>query len=96
MQIGDKRREIDGIDRELVAMLNRRAAIAKEISMLKCSAGLPIVDNQREDEILRGLVCDNAGVIEDAALVRIYRTILSESRRIQANVRAELSNGVGK
>lgn len=97
MKIEQKRNEIDEIDARVVDMLNRRAAIAKEISILKLSAGLPIVDEHREAEVLRRLAQSNHGEISDAAMARIYRSILDESRRIQASVRAEMAaNGVCK
>ena len=46
MQTEEKRHEIDAIDRAILDLLNRRAAIAKDISRIKLSAGLPIVDQQ--------------------------------------------------
>lgn len=97
MNIEQKRREIDVIDANIADLLNRRAAIAKDISMLKLSAGLPIVDEHREDDVLRGLARSNQGEISHAAMARIYRAILDESRLIQAAVRTEMAaNGARK
>ena len=97
MRIEEKRREIDEIDAGVLDLLNRRAAVAREISTLKMSAGLPIVDEGREDEVLRRLASANPGLIDDVAVARIWRAILEESRRMQAKVRAEsVTNGVGK
>src|SRR5258706_13177064 len=97
MQIEEKRNQIDAIDEAILDLLNRRAAIAKDISLIKLSAGLPIADLQREDEVLRRLAQANLGLIEDTAVARIYRIILDESCRIQANVRAELAaNGASR
>ena len=97
MPIDQKRREIDVIDANIADLLNRRAAVAKEISMLKLSAGLPIVDEQREDDVLRGLARATHGEISHAAMARIYRAILDESRLVQASLRTELAaNGANK
>ena len=97
MQIEEKRNEIDAIDEAILDLLNRRAAIAQEISLVKLGAGLPIVDEQREAEILRRLAQANSGFIDDTAIARIYRIILDESRRVQTKVRAELAaNGAGR
>lgn len=97
MKIEGKRREIDVIDANIADLLNRRAAIAREISILKLSAGLPIVDAHREAEVLRNLTRANDRHISDASLTRIYQTILDESRQIQASVRDEMAaNGVCK
>jgi len=97
MQIEEKRNEIDAIDEAIVDLLNRRAAISKDISLIKLSAGLPIMDRQREDDVLRRLTRANSGLIDDAAVARIYRIILDESRRIQAKVHADLAvNGASR
>ena len=47
------RREIEELDRELVALLVRRVARSKEIGSLKRSAGLPTLDPAREAEVIR-------------------------------------------
>ena len=91
LKIEEKRIEIDAIDKAILDLLNRRAAIAKDISLIKLSAGLPIVDQQREDEVLRRLTQANLGLIDDVAVARIYRIILDESRRIQSEIRADLA-----
>ena len=97
MKLEEKRRQIDEIDDAIVELLNGRSAVAKEIALLKMSGGLPIADAEREDEILRRLIQRNAGGIEDAALIRIYGTILDESRRIQLDARNKLAaNGAVK
>ena len=96
MEIEEKRREIDMIDTAVVEMLNRRAAIAKELSMIKMGAGLPIRDQKRENEILRRLSRANPGVIDDVAIARIYNVIFDESRRIQSEVRVDLESQATK
>jgi chorismate mutase len=83
MKLEDWRTEIDEIDAEIVSLLIRRARIAKKIGVLKAKAGLPIVDAQREDEILRRILKNNGPVLPDEAMIRIYRKILHESRQIQ-------------
>ena len=46
------RREIDGIDAELVTLLKRRMAAAAEIAALKGANGLPVLDSERERALL--------------------------------------------
>lgn len=91
MKLEEKRKQIDRIDDAIVELLNSRAAIAKEIAMLKMSGGLPIADTEREGEVLRRLAQRNTGEIDDAALISVYRKILEESRRIQLNMKARLN-----
>ncbi len=91
MKIEEKRKEIDVIDAAIVNLLDRRAAISKELSLVKARAGLPVIDEERENEVIKHQLGRSSGTIDDGALVRIYRTILDESRRIQTTVRSELS-----
>lgn len=83
MKLDDCRKVIDEIDSEILLLLNRRAALSQKIGRLKTVAGLPIVDETREESVVRRLIRENPGEIGDAALVNIYREILGESRRIQ-------------
>ncbi len=91
MQIENKRREIDALDDAIVDLLNRRAALAKDISIIKLGAGIPIVDEHREHVVLQRLKQNNEGVIDDMAITRVYRTILDESQRIQAEIQSKLA-----
>jgi chorismate mutase len=85
MKLEESRRKIDAIDTEILILLNRRAEVSREIGVMKLTAGLPILDQTREDDIIRRIARENEGAIRDRAVVGIYRTILEESRRIQAD-----------
>ena len=93
MKLEDWRNEIDLIDAEIVRLVNQRAKIAQKIGVLKASAGLPIVDATREDEILRNVAASNQGVLKNEAIVRIFRGIIHESRQIQVKTQAKITNG---
>ena len=86
MRLEDSRKQIDEIDSEIVALLNRRALVSRQIGELKTRAGLPVVDIDREDVVLLRIVRDNAGKFDSGSLMRIYREVLDESRRIQTTV----------
>ena len=86
MKLEDWRSEIDSIDTEIAQLLNRRADAAKKIGALKATAGLPIVDAEREEIVLRGICGKNQGVLEDQSLIRIFRQIICESRQIQTKI----------
>ncbi len=91
MKLEKRRNEIDAIDAEILTLLNRRAAIAKEIGVLKTQAGLPLVDWVRESEIIHGLMQQNDGMdLEDEAVGRIYERILTESRLLQVKASSEV------
>ncbi len=83
MNIEECRKVIDAIDTEILVLLNRRALLSRRVGRIKTGAGLPILDEAREDIVLRRIVRENPGDIGDRALASIYREILDESRRIQ-------------
>lgn len=77
MDLGPIREQIDGLDRDIVDILNRRLALAAEIGKLKRSAGGQIYVAEREDAVLRKVEQLNAGPIKNEALRAIYREIMS-------------------
>ncbi|HVE58723.1 MAG TPA: chorismate mutase [Pyrinomonadaceae bacterium] len=93
MKLEDWRNEIDSIDAEIVRLINQRAKIAQKIGVLKASAGLPIVDETREDAILRKAAGGNKGVLKNEAIIRIFRGIIRESREIQVETQEKMTNG---
>jgi chorismate mutase/prephenate dehydratase len=93
MKLEETRKLIDEIDTEILELLNRRAEMSLQIGRIKMQAGLPIEDPDREDVVLSRLVRESAGAIDDTALLRIYRQVLAESRRIQREAAAEIRAG---
>ncbi|OHE88254.1 MAG: prephenate dehydratase [Verrucomicrobia bacterium RIFCSPLOWO2_12_FULL_64_8] len=77
MNLDSIRRKIDDLDARLVALLNRRLALAAEIGKVKRRQGGPIYVAEREDQVLRKVVAQNQGPLKDAALRAIYREIMS-------------------
>ena len=76
------RDEIDAIDAELLSLLNRRAGAALEVGRRKRGAGLPLRDAKREREILARACAGTRGPLGPAAIERLFRAILAESRRV--------------
>jgi monofunctional chorismate mutase len=85
MKLDEWRSEIDEIDGEIVALLERRAKVSHKIGALKAHAGLPIADPEREANIIRRLNAKSTGAMPGDSLGRIYNRILHESRSIQAD-----------
>ena len=77
MDLEPIREQIDGLDREIVQLLNRRLALAAEIGKLKRSAGGQIYVAEREDAVLRKISELNRGPIKNEALQAIYREVMS-------------------
>jgi chorismate mutase len=96
MRIEDCREEIDRIDGELLRLLNRRALLALEIGEIKARAGLPVLDEGREREVVSRSAVANKGPLCGASVARIFRRIIRESRRAEERVReSRRADGLG-
>src|SRR3954469_3265608 len=81
VKLTQNRVQIDQIDRQIVALLNQRAAVVARIGDLKKEANLPVAAPAREEQVLN-LAVENgkAGPLPPAAIRRIYQVILNEMR----------------
>jgi chorismate mutase/prephenate dehydratase len=77
------RQEIDALDQELLALLNRRQTLAQTIGRLKNLEGRGTLDFQREAEVLAHLMHLNPGPLSQAALRHIFREVISAAREVQ-------------
>jgi monofunctional chorismate mutase len=82
MTLEQKRKDIDDIDAEILALLNRRAEVVRELGKIKLRSGMPVVDWLREAEIIKR-AGSNSGALRDGSADRIYRAILREARQIE-------------
>jgi chorismate mutase len=83
MDIADWRRQIDEVDRRLVALLNERAKAAQEIGKLKRNTSMPIYEPQREKTIFENVLKANQGPLPDGELRHVYERIIDVMRNIQ-------------
>ena len=75
-QIEEHRAKIDEIDKELVALLNKRAGHSLVIRGLKPGAHMGLYDPKREEEIFARVNSYNEGPLYNYNLREIYATIL--------------------
>lgn len=75
-EIQKHREQIDAIDRELVALLNKRAGHSLVIRGLKPGARMGLYDPKREEEIFATINGYNEGPLYNENLREIYSTIL--------------------
>ncbi|HKD81399.1 MAG TPA: chorismate mutase [Candidatus Angelobacter sp.] len=80
--LADWRQEIDTLDTELLRLLNRRAAIAGEIALIKVAMGLPAYDAKREEQVLERVAAKNNGPFDHESVRAIFRAIIHETRRL--------------
>ena len=86
MNIEHWRSEIDELDGELLRLLNMRARLALKVGALKKASGLPLCDPERERRVLSRLQEANSGPLDPQAVSRLFRRIIRESRRIEAQL----------
>ncbi len=84
MDIENWRKEIDEIDAELLRLLNMRARLALKVGALKKAADLPFCDPDRERFVLQRLHELNCGPLDKRAVDKLFRRIISESRRVES------------
>lgn len=89
MSLGEWRAEIDKVDDELVALLNRRARLTAALAELKSGAGLPLHDPGRESEVVERACRACSPPLDEAAVRTIFACILQESRRMAGPLFAE-------
>ena len=78
------RREIDALDAELLALLNRRAAAVLEVAAVKSRQAEPrYYRPEREAVLLRRLAARNGGPLSDTEAVRLFREIVSTCRALE-------------
>ena len=77
MDLEPIRAQIDGLDKQIVELLNRRLELAAEIGKLKRSKGAPVYVAEREDAVFRRIAALNRGPIKEEALRAIYREVMS-------------------
>ena len=73
------RSEIDGIDQQIVELINRRAELVVEVGRVKREHGVPIYTPHRESDVLRRILALNRGPMPARAIEAIYREIMSGS-----------------
>lgn len=87
MDLNALRKQIDLIDEELVALLNKRAEIVVQIGRLKSGSGAPIYAADREKAILQKIRKANKGPLPDRTLLAIYRELMSGSFLLEKPLR---------
>jgi chorismate mutase / prephenate dehydratase len=73
------RAQIDGIDREIQALIAERALWARQVGRAKgkLAAAVDYYRPEREAQVLRRVVDRNEGPLNDEVLVRLFREIMS-------------------
>ncbi len=81
------RAQIDGLDRDLLALLNRRAALAQQVGELKKREGSVAFRPEREAQVIDGLKALNPGPLQADSVAPIWREIMSACRALETPTR---------
>lgn len=81
------RSQIDALDRELLAALNRRASLAQRVGDLKHAHGGAVFRPEREAQVIEGLKLNNAGPLRNEHLAPIWREVMSACRSLESPTR---------
>jgi chorismate mutase/prephenate dehydratase len=88
MNLKKIRRSIDGLDTQIVKLLNARARLSVEVSHQKRRVNAPVFAPDRESQLLRRLGKLAAdGLLPVPALQSIYREIISASISLQSQLK---------
>ena len=75
------REEITAIDREVVALVNRRIATVARLKRHKDEHGIAFVDPERETNMVAERVRKNDGPLSEAGLRAFYAELLALTKR---------------
>lgn len=75
---------IDAVDIELLALLNRRAALAHEVGEIKRVEGSAVFRPEREAQVIGSLQQANTGALKNDNIAVIWREIMSACRALEA------------
>jgi chorismate mutase/prephenate dehydratase len=88
------RARIDALDRQIVALLNERAELAREVGREKSKLGRRAVrDAEREREVLLRVTMANPGPMPQADLLAIYRRLIASTRALEERDRRAPGEG---
>ena len=78
MDLQDYRKQIDAIDNELLRLLNERMDVVRQVALYKKQHGIPVLNAEREREILSAIDCPYAQ--------KLYEVLLEISREYQEEI----------
>jgi len=81
------RDQIDALDRDLLALLNRRAGLALAVGELKKKEGSVVFRPEREAQVIDGLKAGNPGPLKNDSVAPIWREIMSACRALETPTR---------
>ncbi len=96
MELSEYRDQINEIDDQILALLQKRAEISKKIGAVKSETGISkVYVPHRQKQVIVRLMVENDGKFPEASLEAIWTEILSASRSLQELERVAFLGPVG-
>ncbi|SFI97363.1 bifunctional 3-deoxy-7-phosphoheptulonate synthase/chorismate mutase [Thermoflavimicrobium dichotomicum] len=83
--LDELRQRLDDINLQLLELLNKRAALVKELGEVKKKSGVKKFDPVREKEMLDRLVQQNQGPFDDQTIRYLFKQIFKASLQLQVD-----------
>lgn len=83
------REEINDVDQQIVKLLAQRFRAVTQVNEYKCTHHLPILDRQREQQVLAKIAKQPIDPELTPYLQEIFKSIMTQSRQYQATRRKE-------
>jgi chorismate mutase/prephenate dehydratase len=81
------RTQIDAVDRDLLSLLNQRAALAQAVGEVKKKEGSVAFRPEREAQVIEGLKAMNSGPLKADSVAPIWREVMSACRALETPTR---------
>ncbi|AOY91389.1 chorismate mutase [Cupriavidus sp. USMAA2-4] len=95
VELAPLREQIDTVDRELLAMLNRRAQLALDVGEVKKKYGAPVFRPERELQVIRKVQGANPGPLLGESVAAIWREVMSACRGLEKPLEVAFLGPVG-
>ena len=85
--LADLRVQIDALDKELLALLNRRAMVAEQVGEVKKREGTPFFRPDRVAQVIQNIQQANTGPLRNEHVAAVWREIMSACLALESPVR---------
>ena len=82
-ELAELRLELDQLDREIVALFERRMGVSRQVALYKQEHGLPVLDQSREAQVIASRTAMLSDASLSPALRAFYETLMTLSRAEQ-------------
>ncbi|MBQ9792955.1 MAG: chorismate mutase [Clostridia bacterium] len=89
-KLDDSRQRINDIDKQMAKLFEERLAVAKDIAEYKIQHGLPVLDKQREKELIE----KNSSYITDEIAKEYYINYITNTLDISKKYQSRLMQGI--